>query len=110
LGIKIFNDLRLEIKNVAGNQKKFKIALKKFLNTYSFYTMEKYLSQSLIMYCITRFLLQWYTDLRFYVYYVSTLGLFLSFCLGTLLTYSLTVYSELITFPCINLICLNYVL
>jgi len=35
----------LEIKNVAGNQKKFKIALKKFLYTYSFYTMEEYLSQ-----------------------------------------------------------------
>ena len=28
-GIKIFNNLPLEIKNVAGNQKKFKIALKK---------------------------------------------------------------------------------
>ena len=31
LGIKIFNNLPLEIKNVAGNQKKFKIALKKLL-------------------------------------------------------------------------------
>jgi hypothetical protein len=29
--IKIFNNLPLEIKNVAGNQKKFKIALKNFL-------------------------------------------------------------------------------
>ena len=29
LGIKIFNNLPLEIKNVAGNPKKFKIALKK---------------------------------------------------------------------------------
>jgi len=28
-GIKTFNNLLLEIKNVAGNQKKFKIALKK---------------------------------------------------------------------------------
>jgi len=46
LGIKIFNNLPLEIKNVAGNQKKFKIALKKFLYTYSFYTMEEYLSHS----------------------------------------------------------------
>ena len=43
-GIKIFNKLPLEIKNVAGNQKKFKIALKKFLHTYSFYTIEEYLS------------------------------------------------------------------
>jgi len=46
LGIKIFNNLPLEIKNVAGNQKKFKIALKKILHTYSFYTVEEYLSQS----------------------------------------------------------------
>jgi hypothetical protein len=43
-GIKIFNNLPLEIKNVAGDQKKFKNALKKFLYTYSFYTMEEYLS------------------------------------------------------------------
>jgi hypothetical protein len=46
LGIKIFNNLPLEIKNVAGNQKKFKIALTKFLYTYSFHTIEEYLSQS----------------------------------------------------------------
>jgi len=37
-GIKIFNNLPLEIKNVAGDQKKFKIDLKKFLYSYSFYT------------------------------------------------------------------------
>jgi hypothetical protein len=43
--IKIFNNLPSEIKNVAGNQKKFKIALKKFLYTYSFYTLEEYFSQ-----------------------------------------------------------------
>ena len=60
-GIKIFNNLPLEIKNVAGNQKKFKITLKKFLYSYSFYTMEVYLSQSWFMYGITKFLhvLQW---------------------------------------------------
>jgi hypothetical protein len=46
LGIKFFNNLPLEIKNVAGNPKKFKIALKKCLHTYSFYIMEEYLSQS----------------------------------------------------------------
>jgi len=33
-GIKIFNNLPLEIKNVAGNQKQFKIALKRFLHAY----------------------------------------------------------------------------
>ena len=43
-GIKIFNKLPLEIKKVACNQKKFKIALKKFLHTHSFYTIEEYLS------------------------------------------------------------------
>jgi hypothetical protein len=46
LGIKIFNNLPLEIKNVAGNTIKFKKKKKKFLYTYSFYTMEEYLSQS----------------------------------------------------------------
>jgi len=45
-GIRIFNNLPLEIKNVAGNQKKFKIALKKFLHTYSFYTIEECLHRS----------------------------------------------------------------
>jgi len=44
LGIKICNNLSLEIKNVTGNQKKFKIAPKKLLHTYSFYTIEEYLS------------------------------------------------------------------
>ena len=48
-GIKIFNNLPFEIKNVAGNQKNKKgnkIALKKFLHTCSFYTIEEYFSQS----------------------------------------------------------------
>jgi hypothetical protein len=44
-GIKIFNNFPLEVKNVAGKQKNFKIALKKFLYAYLFYTMEEYLSQ-----------------------------------------------------------------
>jgi len=43
-GIKICNNLPLEIKNGTGNQKKFKITLKKILYTYSLYTMEEYLS------------------------------------------------------------------
>jgi len=45
-GIKIFNNLPLEIKIVADNQKTFKIALKKILYTYSFYSMEEYPSHS----------------------------------------------------------------
>jgi len=44
-GIKVFNNLPSEIKNVAGNQKKFKIVLKIFLYTFSFYTLEEYFSQ-----------------------------------------------------------------
>jgi len=47
--IKIFNNLPLEIKNIGGNKKMFKIALKKFLYTYSFYTREEYLSLRLIL-------------------------------------------------------------
>ena len=43
-GINIFNNLPLEIKIVADNQKNFKLALKKNLYTYSFYTMEEYLT------------------------------------------------------------------
>ena len=43
-GIKFVNNLPLEIKNIADNQNKFKIVLKKFLH--SFYTVEEYLSQS----------------------------------------------------------------
>jgi len=46
LGIKIFNNLALEIKNVAVNQKKFKIVLRKFLHTSSFYAIEEYRSKS----------------------------------------------------------------
>jgi hypothetical protein len=41
-GIKIFNILPLEIKNIAGNPRKFKHALKKYLNKNYFYTLEKY--------------------------------------------------------------------
>jgi len=45
-GIKIFNTLPLEIKTVADNQKKFKLALKKFVYTYTFCTMKEYLTGS----------------------------------------------------------------
>jgi hypothetical protein len=45
LGIKVFNNSPLESKNVADNQKKFKTSLKKFLCTYSLYTLEEYFTQ-----------------------------------------------------------------
>jgi hypothetical protein len=44
-GIKMFNNLPLEIKNVADNTKKFKTALKQILYTHAFYTLEQYLNQ-----------------------------------------------------------------
>jgi len=56
----------LEVKIVADKQKKFKLALKKILYTYTFYTMEEYLTHSWIMYYTTRFLIlvvHWYTIL-----------------------------------------------
>jgi hypothetical protein len=43
-GIKIFNNLPLEIKNVADNPKKIKTALKQFLYTHSVSTLEQYLN------------------------------------------------------------------
>jgi hypothetical protein len=43
-GIKIFNNLPMEIKNVANNLKKFEVNLKQFLYTYSCYTLEQYLA------------------------------------------------------------------
>ena len=43
-GIEIFSSLPLEIKIVADKQKTFKLALKKFLFTYTLYTMEQYLT------------------------------------------------------------------
>jgi hypothetical protein len=46
LGIKIFNNLPLEIKIVADNQRKFKRELKNFLCNHTFYTMEEYLTHS----------------------------------------------------------------
>jgi hypothetical protein len=42
-GIKIFNKLPIEIKNTCNNLKKFKVALRHFLNTHSFYTVDEYL-------------------------------------------------------------------
>jgi len=45
-GIKIFYHLPRKIQNVNDNLKKFKTALKQFLYTYSFYTLEEYCNQS----------------------------------------------------------------
>ena len=39
----IFNKLPIEIKNTSNNLKKFKVALRHFLNTHSIYTVDEYL-------------------------------------------------------------------
>ena len=73
--------------------------LKKFLYAYSFYTVEEYLSQSRIVYCITKFLI--------------IVVFLLRFCLCTLCKYSLIVYYEQISFPCIKLVsdlCIIYII
>ena len=49
-GIKLFNKLAQEIKNITGNLNKFKQALRKFLNTYSFYTLEEFCNTYYTMY------------------------------------------------------------
>jgi hypothetical protein len=44
-GVKIFNKLPSNIKNVNGNITKFKTTLKKLLYANSFYTLEEYFEQ-----------------------------------------------------------------
>jgi hypothetical protein len=44
-GIKIFNKLPFNIKNVNGNITKFQTTLKKFVYVNPFYTLEEYLEQ-----------------------------------------------------------------
>jgi hypothetical protein len=44
-GVKIFNKLPSNIKNVNGNITKFKTTLKRFLYTNSFYTLEEFFEQ-----------------------------------------------------------------
>jgi hypothetical protein len=46
LGIKIFNNLSLEIKIVEKKKKKFKHELKNFLCNHTFCTVEEYLTHS----------------------------------------------------------------
>ena len=42
MGIKIFNNLPLNIKDISNNARKFEICLKRFLHEHSFYSIEKY--------------------------------------------------------------------
>jgi hypothetical protein len=43
-GIKLFNNLPLEIKEIVGIPKQFKISLRKYLITHCFYDLEEYYS------------------------------------------------------------------
>jgi len=83
-----------------------KIALKKFLYTYWFYTIEEYLSQSWIKYCITRF---YYSGMLIYDS-VCMHWIVFKFCLGTLCTYfidclfwtdHISLYELVLSFICI---------
>jgi len=80
----------MEIKNFTDKLKKFKIALKQSLYTYSLYILEEYFNQSSIMYCIIK--IAYYIGISFAV-----------FSCGTLYEYSSIVYYDLISFSCINL-------
>jgi len=80
----------MEIKNVADNLKRFKIAIKQFLYPYSLYKLEEYCNQSRIMCCIIKI-----------AYYIGISFAVLSY--GTLYKYSFIVYYDLISFTCINL-------
>jgi len=42
MGIKIFNNLPPNIKDISNNVKKFEICLKRFLHINSFYSIEEY--------------------------------------------------------------------
>jgi hypothetical protein len=44
-GIKIFNALPMTIKDTSGNPKKFKVALKHYLLTHSFYNLDGFFSE-----------------------------------------------------------------
>ena len=44
-GIRIFNSLPTEIKNISNKPKKFKRALKQFLYQYCFYTLDEYFNR-----------------------------------------------------------------
>jgi len=87
-GINIFNNLPMEIQNVASNLKKFKIALKQFLYLFILYIGR-------IFYSIINYVL-YYKN-----YYIGTGFEVLSY--GTLHKYSMIVCNELISFPCLNL-------
>jgi hypothetical protein len=45
VGIKMFNNLPTEIKSTYNNFKRFKVVLRHFLVTNSFYTVDEYLNR-----------------------------------------------------------------
>jgi len=89
LGIKIFNSLPLEIKKVAVNQKKFKIALKKFFTLIHFTQWNITLANRELYTVPQDFIVvvHWLKNYDYLHYVITTCIVFFSFCLGTLCKY-----------------------
>jgi hypothetical protein len=49
MGIKVYNSLPPEIKDLSHNIKKFKSPLKRFLHQYSFYTLDEYFNYKAVV-------------------------------------------------------------
>ena len=80
-GIKIFNSLPLQIREVADNQRKFEIALNNFLHTYSFYSIEEYFNKSWPEIRITKYHYCSTFDIRMWFVCITQLFLTLKFYL-----------------------------
>jgi hypothetical protein len=44
-GIKVFNTLPVTMKDISGNYKEFKVALKKYLLSHSFYSLYEFFNE-----------------------------------------------------------------
>jgi hypothetical protein len=121
VGIKIFNNLPLKIKNVVGNQKKFKITLKKIFVQWKCTVVNRELhTDHKIAYCITKLhtasqncilyhkiaycITKLHTVSQNCILYHKITYIVLSFYLYTLYKYLRIFYYELIIFPCIIII------
>ena len=78
LGIKIYNSLPPEIKDLSHNIKKFKFSLSGFLRQHSLYTLQKYcISKALLWYILTTKLIfiilsrVWNFEVCFHVYILN---------------------------------------
>jgi len=53
-GIKVFNGLPRALKDISSKPGKFKIVLRKFLQTRSFYSLDEFLTNNDILWCLSR--------------------------------------------------------